>query len=118
MIDLVRERFELARKSNPRLVVDYPAIWRALDDYADVVDVERHAIDCAEWLGAQRKRRFAAPTLRRWLRDKPTHNRLTDYIDWMYRRFPDVERSVLEGIINREGPLLAHEVAERLERVR
>jgi len=115
--DQVRERFELARESNPKLILDWPAIWRALDDYADVPDAERHAIDCAEWLGAKKVKRAAAPTLRRWLRDKqakPVATRLSDYIDWMARRFPNVDRPRLAAIIEKEGPLSAREVAKRL----
>ena len=111
-------RFAVAKQANPRLIVDTAAIQRALDDYADVPGLEAHAIDCAEWLGAQSRRRFAAPTLRRWLRDKrvvtASDQHFESYIDFMCRRFPNVDRARLVTIIKREGPMQAKQLSERL----
>ena len=114
MTDAVAQRFAQAQESNPKLVVDLPAINRALIDYADLPDLEGHAIDCAEWLASQTRKRAAAPTLRRWLRDKRDlgkgagtpyrgdDQRLGDWIGWCKRRLPTADPKAIEAIVRAE----------------
>jgi hypothetical protein len=68
----VIERFRLAAKQRPDgspLLVDVPALIRALEDYSHVPDLKREALSCAEWLLGPRgrKRKDAARVLRSWL---------------------------------------------------
>ena len=127
----VVERFALAAESNPKLEVDLPAISRALTDYSEVPDLERHALDCAEWLASQKGRRCAAPTLRRWLRDKQNggsayrgnDERLTQWINWCKLRLPDADPQTIERELRAhyeagKGPMMVDELAKRVDEIR
>ena len=63
-------RFEKAATTRPGLEVDPEGIARALHDFMDLIGLEGHAIHCAEYFGAEKKRdrRVAHLSLRTWLR--------------------------------------------------